>query len=83
MQLTMMSAAKWYRELIADLAAERPLLREPQMMGIGRCSAADHTRLTHDRSDVLPITNTSRFGQGKYAFVDPIWAGLRARGYFG
>ena len=30
----MMSAAKWYRELVADLAAKRALLREAQMMSI-------------------------------------------------
>jgi hypothetical protein len=34
MELTMMASAKWYRELIADLASERPRLHEPEMVGI-------------------------------------------------
>ena len=34
MKLPMMSAAKRYGELVADLATKRPLLREAQMMGI-------------------------------------------------
>jgi hypothetical protein len=30
----MMPSAEWDRELIADLAAERTGLREPEMMGV-------------------------------------------------
>lgn len=32
--LAVMSAAEWYRELVADLEAEPARLREPQMVGI-------------------------------------------------
>ena len=34
MRLTMMAAAEWHGELIADLAAKCLSLGEPQMMGI-------------------------------------------------
>jgi hypothetical protein len=41
MQLAMMSAAQRNRELVADFAAERPVLRESQMMGLARLTPAD------------------------------------------
>ena len=44
-ELTMMPAAQRHRELIADLAPERPALCKAQMMGIARPTAADEARL--------------------------------------
>ena len=41
MHLPVMTATERYSELIADLATNCPRLRETQMMGIGRASAAD------------------------------------------
>jgi hypothetical protein len=45
MHFAMMSAAERDRKLIADLAAKRSPLRKAQVMGIGRTTAADQTRL--------------------------------------
>ena len=44
-QLPMMPAAKRHCELIAHLEANRPGLREPQVMGIGWLAATDEARL--------------------------------------
>ena len=41
----MMAAAQRHGELVADLAAERPALREAQVVGVGRLPAADQARL--------------------------------------
>ena len=40
-QGTMMDAAKWDGEFVTDFAAERPRLREAQMVGISRFASAD------------------------------------------
>ena len=45
MNLTMVSATEWDRELVADLAAQRRCLSKAQMMGIGGAAAANQTRL--------------------------------------
>src|ERR1700722_3478810 len=71
MELAMVPATKRNGELIADFATKRPLLCEAQMMGIRRYAAAQQARLTHDRLNMLSITNTSRFRQSKYTFVNP------------
>ena len=41
----MMSPAQWNGELIADFAAERPVLRKAQMMGVTRMTSADQAGL--------------------------------------
>src|SRR5439155_20558176 len=45
MQLMMVLTAEWHRELVADLASQRPGLREFQMMGIARRALADQAGL--------------------------------------
>ena len=45
MQLSVMSAAKWDGEFIANLETDRPLLRKAQVMRIGGLPAADQTGL--------------------------------------
>ena len=45
MQLPVMPAAKRHGELITDLKTDRPRLRKPQMMRIGRLPPADQARL--------------------------------------
>ena len=47
--LAMVSSAQRDGELVADLAAERPALREAQMMGIRRLPAADRGRAVGPR----------------------------------
>jgi hypothetical protein len=58
--LAMMSSAQWYGEFIADLAPERGMLREPQVMGIRGSSAANQARLLGNRFDVIAVTNPAR-----------------------
>jgi hypothetical protein len=48
------------RELIADLATERPALRKTQVMGIRRAAVANQARLLGHEPDVVPITNPAR-----------------------
>ena len=60
MHRTMMPATEWDRELIADLAAERARLREPEVMGIRGLAAAHETRLLGDVAKVLPVAIAAR-----------------------
>ena len=58
----MMAAAERHRELIADLAAERPWLGKAQMVRIGGRATANQTGLLDDEPHVLAIANSARFG---------------------
>ena len=64
MDLTMVSPAERHGELIADLAAKRPVLGKAQMMGIGWRAAANQTRLLGDKPDVLAVADPVRLGMG-------------------
>jgi hypothetical protein len=64
MYFTVMPATQWNRELITDFAAECGALRGAQVMGIRRASTANKTRQLSDRSDVLPIANSTRYREG-------------------
>ncbi len=70
-----MAPAQRYGELIADLAAERAVLREAQMMGIRGPAAANQTRLFGDEPDVVPVTKPARLGMGQLALVDAVGNG--------
>jgi len=52
----MVSAAKRNRKLVADLAAQRHALCEPQMMGIRWLSAANQTGMLEDKFDMIPAS---------------------------
>jgi hypothetical protein len=41
MELAVMASAKRNRELVTDLAAQRPVLRKAQVTSVGRLAAAD------------------------------------------
>ena len=82
MNLTMMRATERYRELVADLAAECTRLRQPQMVRIRRTPAAKETRLPHDVTHVLPVTNAALFGECQHGLVDWPLAGGFARDCF-
>ena len=45
MNFTMVSPAQGYGELVAGLAAERPVLRKAQVMGVAGLSSADQAGL--------------------------------------
>ena len=76
MQLAMMAAAQGDRELVADLAAQRPALREAQVMGVAGFTTADQTSLLRHEAHMVAITDASGLGMGKNRFVDGLAAGL-------
>ena len=55
MQFLMVGATKWHRELIADLTAKSPLLREFQVMRITRRLLADKTGLTSHKQKMCLV----------------------------
>jgi len=70
MQLTMVAAAQWHREFIADLAPKGRMLGESQVVGVARCSAADQAGLLGHELDVFAVTQTPRLGKRQKAFID-------------
>ena len=89
-ELTMMPAAQWDGELIADLAAKCTALREAQVVGIAGLAAADQARLMSDMPDVLAIPHPARLRERQGALVDrfrlfwllgapSVWLGRRLR----
>ncbi len=56
----MVSATQRHGELVADLAAERPALREAQVMGIAGLATANQARLLGHISDVIAVANPAR-----------------------
>ena len=60
MDLAVVSPAQRHGELVADLAAERPMLRKPKVVGVRRLAAADQTRLLGDEPDMVLVTNAAR-----------------------
>jgi len=66
----MMTAAKGYGELVADFEAERPGLRKPQVMRIGRLPAADETWLRGNEPQMGFVTQPLGLGDGENALVD-------------
>jgi hypothetical protein len=72
MNLAMMTAAQWYDELIADLAPERGVLREPQVTGVRWSSTANQAGLLGNRFDVIAITNPPRLRQRQHALIDQL-----------
>ena len=82
MDLAMVSPAKRDGKLIAHLTAQRAALRKAQVMGIGGLAAADQTRLLGHVSNVLAVTNPTRFRQRQHALIDyagslPLFASIR------
>jgi hypothetical protein len=75
MDLTVVTAAQRYGELVAHLSPERAVLREPQMMGIGGAAAANQTRLFGHELDVVPVTKAARLGMDQLALVDAVGSG--------
>ena len=70
MQLPMMTTAERYSELVADFEAERPGLGKPQVMRIGRLSAADETWLRGNEPQMGFVTQPLGLGDGENALVD-------------
>ena len=70
MELAVVRATEWHRELIADLAAERARLREAQMVWIGGPATADQARLLHHMPDMIAVANAVRGRQAHCRLSD-------------
>ena len=73
-QFAVMSTAERHGELVADLAAERPALRKAQVMGVGRFTAADQTRLLRHKAHMVAIADAPRLGMGENGLIDAVGA---------
>ena len=60
-QLTVMQPANRNSELVAHLASHRPLLSKFEVVGIRRGSAADQTRLSGHKSQMVAVALAHRF----------------------
>ena len=70
MRRTMMPAAEWDRELIADPAAERTRLHETEVVRVRGPAAAQKARLLGDIAKVLAVAVATRSGDCEETFVD-------------
>jgi len=72
MHRAVMAAAEWDRELIAELAAERAGLGEPEVVGVRGLAAAQETGLLGDVAKVLPVAIAPRGCDREDALVDAL-----------
>ena len=70
MKLPMMTAAERHGELIADFETQGSWLGKPQVMRIGRLSAADEAGLRGHKSQMSFVAQPFRLGNGQNALVD-------------
>jgi len=75
----MVHAAERHGEFVAHLAAQRPGLCEPQMMGVGRLAPAHHTRL-RDKLAVALVTQSARSGHDGMLFEISDRCGVQGSG---
>ena len=75
MNFAMVSPAQRHRELIAYPATERTRLRKTQMMRIRWAPTANQAGLFDDMTDMVAVTNATRFGEFKDALID-LWCVL-------
>jgi hypothetical protein len=68
--LTMMGAAEWHRELVADFPAQGSWLHESKVVSHGRLPFAEKARLRRHELQMHPIAVTARLAQGQSALVD-------------
>ena len=79
----MVAPTQWNGEFIADLAANSPVLRETQVMGVRGPSAADQTRLLSHKFDVVLVAAATRLRVCQLALVDAIGSGCPRSGFRG
>ena len=72
------SSTQWDRELIAYLAPERGVLREPQVVSIRGSSAADQTSLLGNKFDAVSVTKAAWLGMDQLALLPFVTDGLAA-----
>src|ERR1019366_6739262 len=73
MQLPMMTAAERHGELVADFETERSGLGKPQMMRIGRLTAANEAGLRGHEPQMGFVAKTLGLGDGEKALIDLRW----------
>ena len=71
----MMAPAQRHGELITDLAAQRAVLREAQVVGVCRPAPTNQARLFGHELDVLLVAKAARLRTGKPALVNAIGCG--------
>lgn len=72
-KLLVVVSAKRHGELVADLQAQSPGLRKPQMMRVGRQLAADEARLRRDIPQMVLVTMSLGFANCQNTLVDFPW----------
>ncbi len=65
----MMSPTQRHSEFVTDLAADGPVLRKAQVMGIARLATANQAGLLRDKPDMRAIANAPRFRMYQNRFV--------------
>ena len=81
MDLAMMAPAQRHGELITDLAAQRAVLREAQVVGVCRPAPTNQARLFGYELHVLLVTKAAWLRTGKPAFVNAIGRGCSGGPY--
>jgi hypothetical protein len=76
MDLSMVHPAERHRKFVTNLAAQRPGLREPKMMGIAGLASTDKAGLRSDELEMRLVAVTSRFADRQHAFVDAASGGV-------
>ena len=69
-QGAVVAAAERHDEFVADLAAERARLGEPQVVRVGGRAAADQAGLLGDEPQVLLVAVALGLGEREHALVD-------------
>src|SRR2546430_17619 len=70
MHRTMMLAAEWDRELIADLAAKRARLHKSDVMRVRWLAAAQQAGFLHHKAKVIPVAISPRRRHRQHALID-------------
>jgi hypothetical protein len=75
MYFAVMCAAQRDRELITHLSSECSALCKSKVVMIGRPPAANQTRMSGDKFQMLSISDSTRLRAGKTALFDPLNSG--------
>jgi hypothetical protein len=75
MNFAVMSTAQWHRELITHLASKRSALCKSEVVRISRMPAANQTRMSCDKFNMLSIAGSTRLSMGRTAFFDHLDSG--------
>ena len=73
----MMGPAQRHRELITDFAAESPLLRELDVVGVARLASTYQAGLFSKKSEMLFVSAAARRADRQLALVDPLLSRCR------